>query len=331
MNVLIVGYGSIGKRHIENLSSIKNCRIIVCTKRKQDNFLKKRNCHVYNSINQCIQEKPDIALITNETSYHIDTAIKLANSGIPLFIEKPLSNSMKKINKLKSIVKKKKIITMVGCNFRFHPCIKELKKLISTNKIGRIVSIHAENCSYLPDWHPYEDYTKGYAAQTELGGGVSLTNIHEIDYLYWIFGNIKTVFSVTGKFSDLQITADDFSYLLLEFKNKIIADVHLNFFQKSPSRFCKIIGTDGIIYCDLLTNNIKIYNSKKKKWTEYLKLKNYNYNDMYAEELQHFINCIKTNKKTINSVNDSIHPLDVVINAKKSSKLKTPISLKLKE
>ena len=79
MNVLIVGYGSIGKRHIENLSSIKNCRIIVCTKRKQDNFLKKRNCHVFNSINQCIQEKPDIALITNETSYHIDTAIKLAN------------------------------------------------------------------------------------------------------------------------------------------------------------------------------------------------------------------------------------------------------------
>jgi len=278
-----------------------------------------------------MEEKPDVALITNETRYHIDTAIKLANSGISLFVEKPLSDSLKKIDKLTSIIKKKKITTMVGCNLRFHPCIKKLKKLISTNKIGRIISIHAENCSYLPDWHPYENYTQGYAARTELGGGVLLTNIHEIDYLCWIFGNIKSVYSVTGKFSDLQITADDFSYLLLEFKNKILGDVHLNFFQKSPSRFCKIIGTDGIIYCNLLTNNIKIYNSKKKKWLQYLKLKNYNYNDMYVEELRHFINCVRTNKKTINSVNDSINSLNIVINAKKSSKLKTPIRLKLKE
>ena len=177
---------------------------------------------MYNSINQCIQEKPDVALITNETSYHIDTAIKLANFGIPLFIEKPLSNSMKKINELKSIIKKKKIITMVGCNFRFHPCIKKLKKLISTNKIGRIVSIHAENCSYLPDWHPYEDYRKGYAATRKLGGGVVLTQIHDIDYLYWFFGNPKSIFSITGKFSDLSISVEDYSASLLQFKNKII-------------------------------------------------------------------------------------------------------------
>ena len=331
MKILIVGYGSIGKRHIKNLTSTKNYSIIVCTKQKQDSFLKKRNCKIFNSIDRCIKEKPDIALITNETRYHIDTAIKLANSGIALFIEKPLSDSLKRIDKLTSIIKKKKITTMVGCNLRFHPCIKKLKKLISTNKIGRIISIHAENCSYLPDWHPYEDYKEGYSARTELGGGVVLTNIHEIDYLYWIFGNIKSVYSVTGKFSDLQITADDFSYLLLEFKNKILGNVHLNFFQKPPSRFCKIIGTDGIIHCNLLTNNIKIYNSKKKKWSQYLKLKNYNYNDMYVEELRHFINCVRTNKKTINSVNDSINSLNVVINAKKSSKLKTPIRLKLKE
>ena len=331
MKVLVVGFGSIGNRHINNLLKYHDVELIICSSKNSINLESKNFFKTVQSIEQGINEKPDIALITNVTSAHISTAIKLAESGIHLFIEKPLSDSMKGIEKLKKIIQKKKIITMVGCNLRFHPCMKKLKKLITTKKIGRVISVHAENCSYLPDWHPYEDYKEGYSARTELGGGVVLTNIHEIDYLYWIFGNIKSVYSVTGKFSDLQITADDFSYLLLEFKNKILGNVHLNFFQKSPSRFCKIIGTDGIIHCNLLTNNIKIYNSKKKKWSQYLKLKNYNYNDMYVEELRHFINCVRTNKKTINSVNDSINSLNVVINAKKSSKLKTPIRLKLKE
>ena len=119
--------------------------------------------------------------------------------------------------------------------------------------------------------------------------------------------------------------------MLLQFKNKIVSRVNLDFFHKPASRYCKVIGTNGVIYCDLITNKIKIYYPKKKKWSEDLKLKNYNFNDMYVEELQHFISCVRTNKKTINSINDSIHALKVVINAKKSSKLKKPINMKLRE
>ena len=327
MKALIVGYGSIGKRHINNLSVIPHCKIIVCTKQKQDNFLKKKHCQTFRSLTRCILEEPDVAFVTNETSHHIDTAIKLAKAGIPLFIEKPLSNSMDKIENLISIIKEKKIITMVGCNLRFHPCIKKLKKLVSTKKIGRVISVHAENRSFLPDWHPYEDYSKRYAARNDLGGGATLTNIHEIDYLYWIFGNAQELYSISGKLSNLRISADDFSYIVLQFKNKIIADIHLDFFQNPPSRYCKISGTNGTIYCDLITNKIKIYYPKKKKWAVYLKLKNYNNNDMYIDEMRHFVNCVKMNQKTINSVSDSIHTLRISINAK----MKKSISVKSKK
>ena len=328
MKVLIIGYGSIAKRHIDNLISLTNCQIVVCTKQKQDNFLKKRNCIVISSIIKCIKEKPDIAFITNETKFHVNTAIRLAKFGIPLFIEKPLSNSMNRVNELESIVKEKRIVTMVGCNLRFHPCIKRLKKLISSNKIGEIISVHSENGSFLPDWHPYENYTKGYAGRVDLGGGVTLTNIHEIDYLYWLFGNVKEVYSIVRKLSNLQITADDFSLMLIQFKNKIIANIHLNFFEKPSSRYCKIIGNNGIIFCNLITNEIKIYSCKKKKWSKELKLKKYDYNDMYVEEIRHFLNCVRTKKMTINSVSNSIHSLQVVLSAKKSSKLKKPIIMK---
>ena len=87
----------------------------------------------------------------------------------------------------------------MGNQFRFHPCIKKIHQLVKQKKIGKIISVQVENGSYLPDWHPYEDHAISYASKKKLGGGVVLTQIHDIDYLYWIFGNPKSVFSVTGK------------------------------------------------------------------------------------------------------------------------------------
>tara|TARA_B100000470_G_C19616324_1_gene313375 strand:- start:86 stop:562 length:477 start_codon:yes stop_codon:yes gene_type:complete len=131
--ILVIGYGSIGKRHVENLLSISNFEIIVCTKRDDISKLKK-HAKVYHTIKQCLKEKPDIGIIANETSLHIPTAIKLANAGLDLFLEKPLSNSLKDVVKLHAIVKKKKLITQMGCNMRFHPCIKKIKSMIEQKK-----------------------------------------------------------------------------------------------------------------------------------------------------------------------------------------------------
>ena len=191
MKVVVIGYGSIGKRHVNNLLSLHGLEVIVCTKRKDTDFLKKKGCKVFSSFERCLMEKPDIAVIANVTSLHIETAIKLANARCHLFIEKPLSNSMRGVRTLLEQVKKKRLVTLMGCNLRFHDCIRKIKEIISNNEIGRIVSVRVENGSYLPNWHPYEDYRHGYAAREDLGGGVVLTCIHEIDYLYWFFGDVK--------------------------------------------------------------------------------------------------------------------------------------------
>ena len=107
-----------------------------------------------------------------------------------------------------------------------------------------------ESGSYLPDWHPYEDYRNSYASKENLGGGVVLTCIHEIDYLHWFFGEIKELFAMTGKFSDLKIEVDDLASVTMKFSNNIIVELHLDFFQKPDFRCCKIIGTNGTIYWD---------------------------------------------------------------------------------
>jgi predicted dehydrogenase len=179
---VVVGYGSIGKRHCKNLSKIKNIQCFVVTKQRKIQFPSK-NFQAFESLKDCIKFQPDVGIVANESNLHIKTAIQLAKAGCHIFIEKPLSHNSSQISQLSKIVNQKNLITLMGCNFRFHPCLIKIKELLSSKKIGRILSVKAEHGSYLPDWHPNEDYKKSYASQKKLGGSVVLTSIHEIDYL----------------------------------------------------------------------------------------------------------------------------------------------------
>ena len=323
----MVGYGSIGKRHIENLSKLPNVEIIVCTKQRYDNFLKTKKCKKIIDLQKAINENPSAAIICNETSYHIKTAIKLANAGIHIFIEKPLSNSLTNLKKLFDLTQRKKIIVQVGNVLHFHPCIKKIKLILIQKDLGKILSVYAENGSYLPDWHPYENYQKSYASKKELGGGVILTCIHEIDYLYWLFGKIDETTAYVKKISDLKITVEDIGAILFLFKNNIIGQVHLDYFQKPPSRICKIIGTKGILICDINSNSVKIYNMKTKKWNEKIKMEKYNINKMYIDELKHFIYCVQHNLKEHNNIKQGIDVLKIALAVKKSARNKKKVKI----
>ena len=224
---------------------------------------------IVKSMLECIEQKPDVGIIANETSKHVKAVNELAKHGVDIFIEKPLSNSTKDLKLLKKTIQKQNIISQMGCNFRFHPCIIKMKEIVEKGTIGKIISVSAESGSYLPDWHPYEDYRKGYAARDDLGGGIVLTCIHEIDYLYWILGDVKEVFSVTGKFSKLKVTSDDMSAIIVKFKNNVIGELHLDYFQRPNFKSCKIRGEKGVIYWDSDYNEVKIHLRNKKNGKQY--------------------------------------------------------------
>ena len=335
--ILVVGLGSIGLRHVRNiLVNFPNSRIIIYSKRKRVPIDIKNNNKIitFDSLEKCLKEEPNIGFITNESAFHVPTAIRLAKNGMDLFIEKPLSDSTKGIDELKKYIKKNKLITQLGCNFRFFPPIKKIKSLIDTKKIGRIISVQVENNSYLPDYHPWENYSEGYAARKDLGGGAVLTQIHEIDYLYWLFGDVKKVSSFTGKYSDLSVTADDMSTSLIEFNNNVIGQIHISYFQRPYFRSCKIKGTNGIIEWNSLDNNVNVFNMKQKKWKK-MEIKN-NYklitggittgqtdkklNQMYVEEIKHFMDCVNKRKITINDIVQGEKTLKIALAMKESSK-----------
>jgi len=325
--ILIVGYGSIGKRHVRNILNYTNSNIIIFTKRSDLDF-KTNRVTVSDSLDYCLLQKPNIGFICNETSFHVSTALQLAKAGLDLFLEKPLSDSIKGVNDLKRIVNKKRLITQMGYHMRFHDCIIKIRKLIKQKKIGRVISIQSENGSYFPDWHPYEDYTKSYAGKKRLGGGIILTQIHDIDYLYWFFGKPKSIFSFAGKLSDLKITSEDYSASIIQFPNRVTVELHLDFFQGPEYRRCKIKGTNGIIEWNSNENKIKFFNNKKKKWEIILNFNTYERNQLYIDEIKHFFKCVKTRKKTINPLEEGIKTLNIALAMKKSSETKKLIDMK---
>lgn len=328
MKILVVGCGSIGQRHIQNLKEFSNVEVVACRiKGGIEEIEKKLDVKTVCGLDNGIDQKPDAVLITTPTSTHIPIALKAAEKGCHLFIEKPISHDLEGVKKLIRIIDKKGLTCMVGYNLRFHPGLKLIKRLLEEKVIGNIVSVRVEAGQYLPEWHPLEDYRTGYSAKKSLGGGVILDLSHEIDYIRWFLGEVKEVFSFTSKLSHLEIETEDVAEILLRFKSGVIGEVHLDYIQRFPSRSCQIIGDEGTLLYDFNENKVKLFSAKDKKWQIFLENEKYDKNQTYTDEIKHFVDCVNRKKKPIVNETDGKKVLEIVSAAKESSKAKKVISL----
>ncbi len=316
LRFLIAGFGSIGKRHFDNLKQIENVKVNVLTRRHLD----LPGSKVYFSLEEAFAEHFDAVFITNETALHIPTAIAFAERGYHLFIEKPLSDSLKDVPKLTELVSTHSLKVMVGCNMRFHPVVSLVNKLVRENRIGRIVSARIEAGEYLPDWHPGRDYRNSYSARRELGGGVILDFIHELDYARWFFGEASRIFCFSGKRSDLELETEDTAEILIEFENGTLCEVHLDYVQRPPSRNIRLVGAGGAIWADLITSKVGIFDSTANGW-EVIDLKEgLERNKMYQDEVKHFIDYLSgSSLEPPVGLDDGIKVLQMALAAKESS------------
>ena len=335
MKVLFIGCGSIGKRHIVNIRSLYKNKVEIIAYRTfaksrhlDEDFFRNNKITQYTSLNKALSENPDVTFITNPTSLHIPVAIKAAKAGSHLFIEKPISDSMKGVRKLQKIIKNKKLTACVGFNLRFYPIFEAIEMAIKRKEIGDIISIRAEVGQYLPEWHPSENYSQNYSALKELGGGVILDLIHEIDYVRRLSnGKINQVFCYGGKYSKLKIETEDIAEILLK-TNKSILSVHVDYLQQYPMvRRCNIIGTKGKIEADIIKNSGLISDNSGNSVELSLNFY-FEPNFSYMDELAYFFHCIKHKiKYPIIDIREGIEALKIALAAKKSMNTGKPINL----
>lgn len=293
MKFLIIGGGSIGQRHLNNLYSLEY-KNLFCFKRAYSSaFESKYNCKVITSVAEVEQIKPDAIFICNPTSLHGDWVEIAARIGANVFVEKPLTHSQVELDRIKSVWKHDKVF-FIGFMLRYHPLVKKIKELLAEEKIGKVYSARFEFGSWLPYWHPWEDYKISYASRKELGGGVVNTITHELDLAQHFFGTPDAVKSVKANFNILNIEVEELAESILIYPDKLVT-LHVDYLQKDYDRNIKVLGTDGKIVWDWHTNVVKV--SLHKSLEESYRLENFDANLLYIDELQDFISCIEDQKQ----------------------------------
>jgi len=300
MKVLIVGLGSIAQKHIKALRKIFSDLDIYALRSSAD--AKPIDCVInifdlteINSLNI------DFAIISNPTSLHKETILNLIPYKVPLFIEKPVFDKLD-AETLLTDIRLNAIPTYVACNLRFLECIKFVKEFLRNKRINE-VNIYCG--SYLPEWRPGVDFRKVYSANEDMGGGVHLDLIHEIDYMFWLFGKPSHTISTIRNRSSLEISSTDYANYLFEYPNFCVNTI-LNYYRRDAKRSMEILLEEGTIKVDLLRNKVffeeaEVFSSDKTIF------------DTYEDQLLFFTQDVLKKHIEFNTITEAVEILRLCI------------------
>lgn len=315
LSVLIVGCGSIGKRHARVLHEIGIRDLRACDPvAEQRKALRAQvpSVKLYDSFEAGVREQPACVFICTPPWLHVPQAMQAIRAGAHVFSEKPLSDSLDGVDELETFAARENKKVMLGLCFRFHDGLRRAKKLIDEGRIGRVVSIRALMGEHLPDVRP--DYRTLFSAQKT--GAFDL--MHDIDLAIW-FANqsVRRVQSTFGTFSDIDIAAPDLIELLIDFEDRCVATVHLDFFQRPRRRQIEIIGTHGVVIVEFARwERCTVSMFEAGKWLhEELATDR---DDMFRAEDREFLQAVVENKQIECTIAQARKSLEVVLAAQKS-------------
>ncbi|MGK0137852.1 MAG: putative dehydrogenase [Algoriphagus sp.] len=302
MKALFIGYGSIARKHSIALKRAESDVVIFALRRTSEASEETGVINISNWEN--IPSDIDIILITNPTSEHEQTLIKALKLKKPIFLEKPPMHKLSNAEELVETVKQSGSLVYSAFNMRFHPLIKWCKEHVN---VKDVLEVSAYCGSYLPDWRPGSDYKMGYSAMAELGGGVHLDLIHELDYIKYIFGDPKSTQSNLRKVSSLEINSIDSASYWLNY-NGFTASIRLNYFRKQSKRHLEIVQKDSALQIDLINFVItdeggRVLFSAPKDIQE-----------TYDQQMLYFLEAVKQEKLTMNDFESSIETLKYCLN-----------------
>ena len=261
--ILIISLGSIGKRHLRNVRTLlPDARIAVLRRKVVNQAVVTGADLLFINFNDAISFEPDAVIIASPAHLHIEDAIPFIEKKIPVFLEKPISDSMQHLDAFVEICQKSDAFVMVGYVLRFLPALEAVNRVMQGGELGKIYTGHIQVGQYLPDWRPDSDYRTGVSAQAKLGGGALLELSHEIDYAVWLFGYPSHIYCRAGRSSDLEIDVEDNANIFFEYDNlndhKTVI-IQLDFLQRIPQLTLQIVGSEATLKADFIHETVMLY------------------------------------------------------------------------
>lgn len=319
-HILIIGSGSIGQRHANNLSNL-GCKISCCDLRtdRLDEISSKVQIHKsYKSLEKALLEnKYDGAVICTPTSFHTEQTKIIVELGIPLLLEKPISKSYDEANNLRNVIKSKQNKILLGYTWRWWKPLLEVKEMLQKKSIGKLNHVQFHMSANLADWHPWEPYQEFFMSSEKLGGGALLDESHWIDLMLWFFGEPKSLYGKVSKLSNLEIETDDNVDVICNYEGFDIT-IHLDLFGRPHEKFIRFIGEKGTIYWSAEPNHILISENMNHVWDE--KKFSIERNDMFISIAKDFISFIDEEVNPSCTYEDGIKVMSIVEAIRKSSK-----------
>jgi len=306
MKTLIAGFGSIGRRHLNNLRALGETDFVLLRSHHStlpDDDIK--GLPVETTIEAALTHKPQAVVIANPSALHLDVAIPAARAGCSILMEKPVSHSMDRIDDLQSALKQGGGQLLVGYQFRFHPGLRQAKTWLDEGRIGRPVSSRAHWGEYMPGWHPWEDYRQSYAARADLGGGVVNTLCHPLDYQRWLFGEVESLWADSSNFA-LGLEVEDTAEIGLSFKNGVLSSTHVDYVQRPGQHTLQINGTQGTIAWDNATGIAKLFEAETGNWRDSTLPAGFERNFLFMDETRHFLDVVNKKVSPICNLTDGI-------------------------
>jgi predicted dehydrogenase len=331
MRIVVIGAGSIGQRHLRNLLGLGHEIVAVLdpseARRAEVRGATSPRCVATADEGEAFGSDADAAVICSPTHRHLDQARAALRRGWHVFVEKPLAHTLEGTEVLVEEARRVGRTVLVGCNLRFLPSLALVKRIVDDGRIGRPLAVRAQCGYYLPFWRPGTDYREGYAARQATGGGIILDSIHEFDYLTWLLGRPREVFAYASRVSSLEIDTEDNADVLLRFDYGAVANVHLDYLQRTYRRACDIIGEDGMIAWDYISQSVTVYGKDDRRMEVFQESINTERNQMFVDEMRHFVRCVETGDAPMLDAAGGRAILEVALAAKAAAAQGRPVTV----
>jgi predicted dehydrogenase len=289
LKFLVLGTGSVGRRHIANLVALGH-EVHACSQRAAAGAsapdLPQGARRVQGELARLCADV-DAVVVANRNDEHMSVALEAARAGCGLFIEKPLSTSLRHCDELLYLERSAGIVVEAGFTLRAHPGLRWIGEAVADGRIGPLRYVRAAVGQWLPDWRPSTDHRAGYGALRRHGGGVIMDLIHEIDLVQWIGGPIVEVSAISAKVPDLEIETEAIAQIGMRLADGALAQVHLDYVRPAYGRQFEVVGRDAVLGCDVSTTRVTL-ESRASVAIPVFQSEGFERNAMFVNHMRHF-------------------------------------------